>query len=158
MPSATRDRVIQRVTEIAERAARREGLSVWDVELAGSGRNRVLRIYIDREGGVTLADCERISQQVGAVLDAEDVVPGESYHLEVSSPGVERRLQKPEHFEWSRGRKVRLQLKEPVEGQRRWEGILEGLEEGQVVLDAGAGRTIRVRMEIIEKANLKFEW
>jgi len=158
MPSATRDRVIQRVTEIAERAARREGLSVWDVELAGSGRNRVLRIYIDKEGGVTLADCELISQQVGAVLDAEDVVPGESYHLEVSSPGVERRLSRPEHFDHCRGQKVRLQLSEPVEGQRRWEGVLRGLEEGCVVLEAGAGRTIRVRMEIIEKANLKFEW
>jgi len=158
MASATRDKVIERVAEIVGRAARREGLSVWDVELAGSGRNRVLRIYIDKEGGVTLADCELISQQVGAVLDAEDVVPGESYHLEVSSPGVERRLQKPEHFERCKGQKARLLLREPVEGQRRWEGVIEGLEGDAVLLGAGAGRTIRVRMEIIEKANLKFEW
>lgn len=158
MPSATRDSLIQRVAEIAGRAARREGLSVWDVELAGSGRRRVLRIYIDKPGGVTLDDCERISQQVGAVLDAEDVVPGESYQLEVSSPGVERRLARPHHFELCRGQKVRLQLREPVEGQRRWEGVLQGLEEGRVVLETGSGKIIRFGMEIIEKANLQFEW
>lgn len=158
MPSATRDSLIQRVAEIAGRAARREGLSVWDVELAGSGRRRVLRIYIDKPGGVTLDDCERISQQVGAVLDAEDVVPGESYQLEVSSPGVERRLTRPHHFELCRGQKVRLQLREPLEGQRRWEGVLQGLEEGRVVLETGSGKIIRFGMEIIEKANLQFEW
>jgi ribosome maturation factor RimP len=158
MPSATRDSLIQRVAEIAGRAARREGLSVWDVELAGSGRRRVLRIYIDKPGGVTLDDCERISQQVGAVLDAEDVVPGESYQLEVSSPGVERRLTRPHHFELCRGQKVRLQLREPVEGQRRWEGVLQGIEEGRVVLETGSGKIIRFGMEIIEKANLQFEW
>lgn len=158
MPSATRDSLIQRVAEIAGRAARREGLSVWDVELAGSGRRRVLRIYIDKPGGVTLDDCERISQQVGAVLDAEDVVPGDSYQLEVSSPGVERRLSRPHHFELCRGQKVRLQLREPVEGQRRWEGVLQGLEEGRVVLETGSGKIIRFGMEIIEKANLQFEW
>ncbi|GIU78971.1 MAG: ribosome maturation factor RimP [Bryobacteraceae bacterium] len=158
MPSATRDSLIQRVAEIAGRTARREGLSVWDVELAGSGRRRVLRIYIDKPGGVTLDDCERISQQVGAVLDAEDVVPGDSYQLEVSSPGVERRLSRPHHFELCRGQKVRLQLREPVEGQRRWEGVLQGLEEGRVVLETGSGKIIRFGMEIIEKANLQFEW
>ncbi|MEJ5368984.1 MAG: ribosome maturation factor RimP [Bryobacteraceae bacterium] len=158
MPSAARDSVIQRVAEIAERAARREGLAVWDVEMTGGGRRRVLRIYIDKPGGATLEDCERISQQVGAVLDAEDVVPGESYLLEVSTPGVERRLVRPSHYTQCLGEKIRLQLREPVEGQRRWEGVLEGVEEDQVLLRAGTGKTIRVRMEIIEKANLKFEW
>lgn len=150
--------MIQRVAEIAERAARREGLAVWDVEMAGGGRRRVLRIYIDKPGGATLKDCERISQQVGAVLDAEDVVPGESYHLEVSTPGVERRLVRPSHYQHCLGEKIRVQLKEPVEGQRRWEGVIEGVEEGCVLLRAGTGKSIRVRMEIIEKANLKFEW
>lgn len=158
MPSATRENVIQKVAEIAGRAARREGITLWDVELAGSGRRRVLRIYIDKPGGVTLEDCERISQQVGAVLDAEDVVPGDSYQLEVSSPGVERRLSRLSHFEHCRGQKARLQLKEPVEGQRRWEGVLQGVEEDRVILETGSGKTIRVGMEIIEKANLQFEW
>lgn len=158
MPSAARESLIQRVAGIAERAARREGILVWDVELAGSGRRRVLRIYIDKPGGVTLEDCERISQQVGTVLDAEDVVPGESYQLEVSSPGVERRLSKPSHFLHCLGQKARLQLKEPADGQRRWEGVLRGVEEGCVVLETVSGNTIRVRMELIEKANLQFEW
>ena len=91
---AQREDVIQKVLEIAERSAAREGIEVVDVELAGGGRNRVLRIYIDKPGGVTLDDCERISVQVGTVLDVEDVMPGGSYHLEVSSPGVERKLTK----------------------------------------------------------------
>lgn len=158
MPSATRESVIQRVAAIAERTARREGILVWDVELAGSGRRRVLRIFIDRPGGVTLEDCERISQQVGAVLDAEDVVPGESYQLEVSSPGVERRLTRPSHFTHCLGQKIRLLLKEPVEGQRRWEGVLRGLEGDRVILETGPDKTIHVGMDLIEKANLQFEW
>lgn len=158
MPSAARETLIHRVAGIAERAARREGVSVWDIELAGSGRRRVLRIFIDKPGGVTLEDCERISQQVGAVLDAEDVVPGESYQLEVSSPGIERRLTRPGHFDLCRGKKARLQLKEPVEGQRRWEGVLQGIDGDCVVLETGSGNVIRVRMELIEKANLQFEW
>lgn len=158
MTSAARESVIEKVAAIAGRAARREGLSVWDVELAGSGRRRVLRIFIDKPGGATLEDCEKISQQVGTVLDAEDVVPGEGYQLEVSTPGVERRLRTAAHFQQCLGGKARLQLKEPVEGQRRWEGVIEDVERECVVLRSETGKTIRIRMEIIEKANLKFEW
>lgn len=158
MTSAARESVIERVAAIAGRAARREGLSVWDVELAGSGRRRVLRIFIDKPGGATLEDCEKISQQVGTVLDAEDVVPGEGYQLEVSTPGVERRLRTASHFQQCLGGKARLQLKEPVDGQRRWEGVIEDVERECVVLRIETGKTIRIRMETIEKANLKFEW
>lgn len=150
--------MIRRITGIAERAARREGIEVWDVELAGSGRSRVLRIYIDKPGGVSLADCELISEQVGTVLDVEDVIPGAGYKLEVSSPGVERRLLRPAHYEQCKGQKARLVLKEPAEGQRRWEGVIQGIEGGYVVLETESGKCIRARMESIEKANLKFEW
>ena len=148
----------ERITAIAERAAAREGLEVWNVDVLGAGRSRLVRIFIDKPDGVTLADCELMSQQVGTVLDVEDIVPDQHYHLEVSSPGVERRLFRPEHFVRFAGHKARVALREPIENQRRWEGLLAGVEEGMILLEAANGATMRFRMEQIEKANLKFEW
>ncbi len=148
----------ERITAIAERAAAREGLEVWKVDVLGAGRSRLIRIYIDKPEGVTLGDCELISQQVGTVLDVEDVVPDNRYHLEVSSPGVERRLYKPEHFARFAGQKARIALREPFENQRRWEGVLAGVEEGAILLETANGVSLRFSMDQIEKANLKFEW
>jgi len=158
MSGNSRETLRERIAEIAERAAVREGLEVWDVELAGSGAGKIVRIYIDKPEGVSHADCELISQQVGAVLDVEDLVPGGRYTLEVSSPGVERKLLRPEHFARFQGQKARVALREPVLNQKKWEGVLAAVEDGCVVLEAGPDKTIRVRMEQIEKANLKFEW
>ena len=148
----------ERITAIAERAAAREGLEVWNVEVLGAGRSRLIRIYIDKPGGVTLDDCELMSQQVGTVLDVEDIVPDQRYHLEVSSPGVERRLFKPEQFARFAGQKARIALREPVENQRRWEGIIAGVEEGIVLFETTNGTSMRLSLDQIEKANLKFEW
>jgi ribosome maturation factor RimP len=148
----------ERITAIAERAAVREGLEVWDVEVLGSGRSRLIRIYIDKPGGVTLDDCELMSQQVGTVLDVEDVVPDQHYHLEVSSPGVERRLFKPEQFARFAGQKARIALREPVENQRRWEGVIAGVEEDIILFETAKGASMRLSLDQIEKANLKFEW
>jgi len=148
-----------RITEIAHRAAAREGLEVWDLELLGGGKSRVLRIYIDRpDGGATLDDCELISHQVGTVLDVEEVMPGAQYHLEVSTPGLERRLLKLEHFSRFAGQSVRIALREPVGDQRRFEGTLVGVEDGEILFTPSLGEPMRLRMEQIEKANLKFEW
>jgi ribosome maturation factor RimP len=148
----------ERITAIAERAAAREGLEVWNVDVLGAGRSRLVRIFIDKPGGVTLDDCELMSQQVGTVLDVEDIVPDQHYHLEVSSPGVERRLFKPEHFARFAGQKARIALREPFENQRRWEGILAGVEEGMILLETANGASLRFSLDQIEKANLKFEW
>ena len=150
--------LVERITAVAERAARREGLEVWDVEVAGAGRGRIVRIYIDKPEGVTLDDCELISQQVGTVLDVEDVIPGQHYNLEVSSPGVERRLLKPEHFARFAGQKIRLALREPIENRRRWEGIVRGVEDGVIVVETDGGAMLRLGMQQIDKASLKFEW
>lgn len=158
MAGSNRATLIEKITEIAHRAAEREGLEVWSLELLGSGAARVLRIYIDKPEGVSLTDCENISHLVGKILDEEDIIPGDSYQLEVSSPGVERKLCRPEHFLRFAGKKARLTLREPVENQRRWDGVLSGFEDGCVVLETGVDKAIRVRMEQIEKANLKFEW
>ena len=116
--------VVGKVTEIAQRVGDSEGIEVVDVELLGGGNRRVLRIYIDKPGGVTHADCEMISHQVGTILDVEDVIPGGSYTLEVSSPGVERKLTKAGDFERFLGQKAKILLREPVESRRHWEGVL----------------------------------
>jgi ribosome maturation factor RimP len=158
MPGTARQSLLERISEIARRAAAREGIELWDVELAGSGRGRVLRIYIDKPEGVSLADCELISTQIGTVLDVENVMPGERYQLEVSSPGVERKLLRPEHFQRFQGQKAIITLREPRDNRRRWDGVLGGFDSGCVILETPTGQTIRARMDEIEKANLKFEW
>ena len=104
-----------------------ENIEVVDVQVLGGGSSRLLRIFIDKPEGVTHADCEFISQHVGTILDVEDVIPGGSYTLEVSSPGVERKLPKPQEFERFLGQKIKVVLREPVEGQRHWAGTVAEL-------------------------------
>src|SRR5579872_3053759 len=131
-----RQEVVSKIEEIAGRVAASGGLEVVEVELKGSGGNHLLRISIDKPAGVTHADCELVSHQVGTILDVEDVVPGH-YTLEVSSPGVERKLFKPNDYIRFQGKKAKIVLREPVENQRHWEGTLAGLDEGTVALDTG---------------------
>ena len=152
------DAVGQKVKEIAERVAASEGVEIVEVELAGGGKARVLRIFIDKPEGVTHADCEAISHQVGTILDVEDVIPGGAYTLEVSSPGVERKLTKPSDFERFRGQKAKITLREPVENSKHWTGTLAGIDQNIVRIEPEPGRTIQFPFEQIQKANLKFEW
>lgn len=157
MSTSTRALLKDRIAEVARRAASREGIDLWDVELLGSGASRTLRLYIDKPGGVTHADCELISQQVGTVLDVEDIVPGGAYHLEVSSPGVERRLSRIDHYALCAGKKVKVLLRNEIAGRKRIDGMIEGVENETVII-ADEGESIRLRLDEIEKANLKFEW
>lgn len=158
MAQNNREALVARVTEIVQRVGRPEGIEPVDVEFLGSGRNRLLRIFIDKPTGVTHGDCEFISQQVGTILDVEDVVPGAGYQLEVSSPGVERKLSKPADFERFSGQKVKVTLTEPVESQRHWEGTLRGIEGNLIALEPSEGRLVQIPLGIVRKANLKFEW
>src|SRR3984957_9340655 len=105
---ADRRAIIEKVRKITEGWGADRGLEVVDVQLLGGGGARVLRIFIDKPEGVTHADCEMISQNVGTILDVEDVIPGAHYTLEVSSPGVERKLTKPRDFERFVGQKVKV--------------------------------------------------
>src|SRR5260370_26781457 len=122
---ADRTAIIEKVREITERVGADRSLEVVEVQLLGGGGARVLRIFIDKPEGVTHADCEMISQNVGTILDVEDVIPGAHYTLEVSSPGVERKLTKPRDFERFVGQKVKIALREPVENQRHLMGTLD---------------------------------
>ena len=130
------------------------GLEIWDVELRGTGgKSRMLRVYIDRPGGagvaqepgrpavggvgVTHEDCANVSRELGTILDVEDAVPGGTYLLEVSSPGLDRRLVKAADFERFTGSRVKLMTREPVNGNRHFEGRLERLHEGRLVIALG---------------------
>ena len=153
-----KEAILAKVSEIARRVGESEGIEIVEVELVGGGRSRVLRIFIDRPAGVTHADCETISQQVGTILDVEDVVPGGSYTLEVSSPGVERKLSRPEDFLRFQGKKAKIVLREPLENSRYWEGVLAGFSEGVVTLEPSPGKKVDLEFQQIQRANLKFEW
>jgi ribosome maturation factor RimP len=153
-----REAMVERITQIAQRVGEAEGIEIVEVQMLGGGKARLVRIFIDKPAGVSHADCEFISQQVGTILDVEDVVPGAGYTLEVSSPGVERKLSKPRDFERFVGQKAKVVLREPLENQRRWEGKLAGFSEGMVALEPSSGKVIHFPLTQVEKANLKFEW
>ena len=153
-----RETVASKIEEIARRVAESEGLELVDVELKGGGSSRLVRIFIDKPEGVTHGDCESVSQQVGTILDVEDVVPGGRYTLEVSSPGLERKLLRPGDYQRFQGRKAAITLRGEVEGRRHWEGTIAGLDNGDVSIETPAGKTIRFPFEQVEKAHLKFEW
>jgi ribosome maturation factor RimP len=149
---------LQRIRELAEAVARSEGLELVTVEWAGSPRQGVLRLIIDRaEGGVSHTDCQAVSEQLGVVLDVEDLVPGR-YVLEVASPGLDRRLYKPADYERFRGRRVKVRLKQRREdlGGRRFTAALEGLADG-VVSFRLEDRTLRVPYDDIDRVNLVLE-
>ena len=148
---------LSRIREIADRIAAAEGMELVDVEFVGRGPNAILRIFLDKPDGVTLGDCERVSRQVGAVLDVEDFISAR-YTLEVSSPGLDRRLVKPADFERFAGRQVKLVLKAPRAGRRRFRGMLRGVQEGTIQLDEENGQKIGFDYAEIEKANLVVEW
>src|SRR5690242_14436441 len=150
--------VASKIEEIAKRVTQSEGIEVVEVEVKGGGAHRFVRISIDKPEGVTHGDCELVSQQVGTILDVEDVVPGGRYTLEVSSPGVERKLVKPQDYQRFQGKKAKVTLREPIAGRRNWEGTLAGLEDGLVRLDVERGSPVRFPLEQVQKANLKFEW
>ena len=159
MSQSNRDAVTARITEIAGRVGKANGIEIVDVEFLGGGGNRVLRIYIDKPTGVTHGDCELISEQVGNVLDGEDVIPGEAgYTLEVSSPGVERKLSKPADYERFAGQKAKLVLVEAINNQKHWEGTIRSLIGNVVTLEPSEGKFVEIPLDKVRKANLKFEW
>ena len=122
-----------RLLELLEPAVAAMGFELADLD-AHLGRRGLLRLYIDREGGVTLDDCQRVSEQIGAFLDVEDPLPG-SYVLEVSSPGFDRRLRTIAHFERFGGENAKVELKDARDGRRNYTGRLAGVEGSVVLLE-----------------------
>lgn len=158
MPAIQDNATLDRLTELGERAALGTGIEIVEIQLRGSGKARLLRVYIDKGGGVTHGDCELISDTLGKLLDEEDVIPGDSYTLEVSSPGAERKLSKARDFERVVGQKIRISLREPIDGAKSCEGKLSAVEDETLAVETGPGQVVRIPLAKIQKANLKFEW
>jgi ribosome maturation factor RimP len=150
------DAELGKITEMAQRVAVSEGLTLIEVQLKGGRGSQLLRVYIDKPGGVSHADCQLVSEQLSALLDVEDPFPG-SYTLEVSSPGLDRELVKASDFTHFAGRKARLVVREPVDNQKVLEGHLAGFESGRVRLDTGEGGLKELELSNIQKARLVVE-
>ena len=158
MITMTRTEITAKVERAAEAAALHSGLELVEVELKGAGKNQLLRITIDKPGGVTHADCEAVSRGVSAALDAEDPIPG-SYQLEVTSPGVERKLKKWQDWERFRGQKAKVVLKEPAGDLKHFDGVIAKTAEDQAVtVELADGRQVTFPVAQVDRANLKFEW
>ena len=158
-----RQELMDKIWEIADRIARTGDVEIVDIEFLGGGKHRVLRVYIDKTGpeaagGVTLGDCQALSHGMEEVLDAEDLIPGGEYTLEVSSPGVERKLTRPRDFVKSVGKKVKVVTTEPVANATTWIGLLQAFAEDVLTVEAADGKTAQIPMDKVKKANLKFEW
>ncbi len=141
------------VATLAEQVAASMEMEVVLVEIKGGGNRSIVRIYIDKPGGVSLSDCERFSKRFSVVLDVEDSIPF-SYILEVSSPGLDRPLVKEADFIRFAGRGARVRTRLPYEGQRSFKGKILGVTGGRVGLELEAGRHIEVALSDIDKANL----
>ena len=151
-----KEEIVEKVRAIAAPLAAGEGLELVDVELGGAGGRTTLRLFIDRDGGVSLDDCSSISRAVSAALDVEDPIQG-AYDLEVSSPGLDRPLRTPEHFEKYAGEKVRVKAFGPIpelENRKTFVGTLGGFEDGRAVVDVD-GTTFRIPFEQIAKAHIE---
>src|SRR5579864_7562383 len=166
---------VERVREIAERVAASSGLEVVEVEFLGGGKARMLRVFLDKPAapggdplaGVTHEDCANFSREFGTILDVEDAVPGGSYTLEVSSPGLDRKLSRPADFERFTGSRLKLMTRQPLNNNRHFEGRLESFRDGRLTLDLSvvskksrkrmgqvAGEKIEIDFANVEKANL----
>lgn len=193
---------VDQIRERASRVAGSHGLEVVDVELQGSGKQRVLRVFVEKDAagraalierakadeaaaaelpkgvpveqlsGVTHDDCSAFAQDFGTVLDVEDLIPGAEYTLEVSSPGLERKLSRPEEFGRFTGSLVKVQTFTPINGNRHWKGRLTQFAGDVLLIDlsavkqkgkarkaaAAAEETIEIPLGNVEKANLVAEF
>jgi ribosome maturation factor RimP len=161
---------LERVREIAERAARTHGLEIFDVQFRREAVGWVLRVTIDRAGAadtqarpgvpadaVSVDDCRRVSGDLSALLDVEDAID-RAYTLEVTSPGLDRPLRGAADFERFRGRLAEVVATEPVDGQKHFRGRLQGVEDDRVVLSAEKDRVYRIPIALVSRARLEVEF
>jgi ribosome maturation factor RimP len=149
------ENLLQEVRQVVEPILESQGLELVDLEYQRESQGWVLRIYLDREGGVSLEDCAGISHEVGAVLEVKDLIPS-SYILEVSSPGLTRPLKKPEDFNKFRNQMVKIKLYEPFDGRKNFKGTLLGLEGDRVRVEVEQ-QVYELPLQRIAKANLEID-
>lgn len=150
-----KEEIEKRVEKLLEPILKGLGLTLYDVEWLSSGKHNYLRIFIDKPGGVTIKDCQRVSEEIGDILDVEDFIHVR-YYLEVSSPGLTRELKKPKHFVKSIGERVKITLREPLEGHTELEGEIIDADEDGFLLKWEEGEDW-IAYEIVVKAKVLFE-
>ena len=148
--------VAERIYEIAEQAAIDHGLELVHTEVAGPENSPIVRVFIDKPGGVTHQDCSGVSTQIGTVLDVEDFIHA-AYTLEVSSPGLERGLYKPADYERFTGRSAKIKTRVAIGSQRNFRGTVGGVAGDQVVFDDRTSGRLEIPFESIAKANLELD-
>lgn len=149
-------KVTERVTQFAQPIVEANGCTLWDVEYVREGSERYLRLYIDKEGGVDIDDCEKVHRAVDPVLDQEDPI-AESYHFEVCSAGLERALKRPGDFDRFMGSPIMVKLYRPRNGLKEIPGVLRGYEEGRVTVEAGK-ETITFEKSEVALVRLRVEF
>jgi len=148
--------IAKKVKELVEPIVAGMGYRLFDVEFKPE-RGWVLRVIIDKPGGVTIGDCEEVSRRISGLLDVEDLIPF-SYMLEISSPGLTRSLEKPEHYEFFKGRLVKVVLREPVGGRREATGYVEEVREGIITIrEKEKGEELHIPFSAIAKGRLEPE-
>jgi ribosome maturation factor RimP len=149
---------LERLQNLIENVVAAEGMELVELEHKGSSRQSILRIYVDKPGGITHSDCELISNQVGLLVEVEDLIPG-SYVLEVSSPGLTRKLTQVADYQRYQGRLARIQTRESVEGSKNFRGTICGIDEQKVItLEMKDGALVSIPFPAIVKANLDVEF
>jgi ribosome maturation factor RimP len=147
-----------RIRQLLDPILESMGLTLWDLEFQKQGPKWLLRVYIDREGpGVTLNDCETVSRDLSAALDVEDII-AHAFTLEVSSPGLDRVLTKPEHFVRFVGSTVKIKTFQPVDGQKVFRGKLLGFDDGVVKIESETGVAVALSLSNVAKASLEVEF
>jgi ribosome maturation factor RimP len=152
------DATIRRVWELAAPLAQSEGMEIVDIEFRPEGTRggRVLRLYMDKEGGPSVDDLSRVSRRLSDLLDSEDTIAG-TYTLEVSSPGINRPLKRPEHFARFVGRRIRVRTRDMIEGRRSFLGILcQVLGDGVILTQDG--KQYQIPFSMIDKSNYEHDW
>jgi len=145
--------VQDRLQALLEPLVESMGYELVLLEFSPHKGSAMVRLFIDAPGGITLGDCEKVSREVEGTLDVEDPIP-QNYRLEVSSPGLDRPLVKPAHYERFAGSVVRVQLIAPRNNRRKFQGVLKGLKDGRAVLDTADAGTVELGLDEIERARL----
>jgi ribosome maturation factor RimP len=157
MRSVQNQELIERISELCADATRSTGIEIADVQLRGAGKARLLRIFIDKAEGVTHADCELVSQRVGKLLDEHSVMPDDSYTLEVSSLGLERKLTTERDFARVIGKTIGVTIRSSDKSEHL-EGKLVSVHAGQLGIEVRDGEIREVPMERLLRAKLQFSW
>jgi len=156
--SKVEQETVRNLSEIVSPVVEAEGMELVDLQFQREQNGWVVRLFVDKSGGVNLDDCGALSTQIGHLLDVENVIP-HSYTLEVSSPGVDRPLKKLEDFVRFKGKLIVIRLDQPIHGRKKWRGRIHDVRESMIeLLPKNRGESVELPFSHIEKANLEFEW